>query len=122
MNTEKLFVRLAEQADCEFVGQDGVLTQEMVLGKIQRGEIFLLLVAGQPAGYLWIEFLWSLVPYISLIMIREIHRKKGYSHVLLSHVKAHLRAKGYNVLYSSSQLDEPQPQAWHRHMGFEECG
>jgi len=30
--------------------------------------------------------------------------------------------QGFDVLYSSSQVDEPKPQAWHRHMGFEECG
>ena len=27
-----------------------------------------------------------------------------------------------SALYSSSQVDEPPPQAWHRHMGFQECG
>ena len=26
------------------------------------------------------------------------------------------------MLYSSSQADEPEAQAWHRRMGFEECG
>lgn len=26
------------------------------------------------------------------------------------------------ALYSSSQVDEGEPQAWHRHMGFVECG
>jgi predicted GNAT superfamily acetyltransferase len=122
MPIEKVFVRLAEPSDIGFVGQDGYISQEIVLRKIQQGEIFLLLVEGQNAGYLRIEFLWSLVPYISLIMIQETHRKKGYSRVLLGYVKDHLRAKGYSVLYSSSQLDEPQPQAWHRHMGFKECG
>jgi hypothetical protein len=25
-------------------------------------------------------------------------------------------------LYSSATGDEVPPQAWHRHMGFEECG
>lgn len=122
MPIENVLVRLAGPSDVEFVGQDGYITQEVVLSKIQAGEIFLLLVDGQPAGYLRIEFLWSLVPYISLIMIQEAHRKKGYSKTLLGFVKEHLRNIGYDVLYSSSQLDEPQPQAWHRHMGFEECG
>ena len=26
------------------------------------------------------------------------------------------------MLYRSSQVDEPDPQAWHRDVGFEECG
>jgi predicted GNAT superfamily acetyltransferase len=122
MSIDNILVRLAEPSDLSFVGQDGFISQEIVLRKIKEGEVFLLLVEGQPAGYLRIEFLWSLAPFISLIIIQEHHRKKGYSRALLSYVKEHLRARGYDVLYSSSQLDEPQPQAWHRHMGFEECG
>jgi hypothetical protein len=33
-----------------------------------------------------------------------------------------LRRQGHTVLYSSSQADEAEPQAWHRHVGFVECG
>ena len=79
MNKEKVFVRLAEPSDIEFVGQDGYIPKEIVQRKIRDDEIFLLLVEGQPAGYLRIEFLWSLVPFISLIIIQESYRKKGYS-------------------------------------------
>ena len=41
---------------------------------------------------------------------------------LLALLEDELRAKGQSFYYSSSQLDEPEPQAWHRKMGFEECG
>ena len=41
---------------------------------------------------------------------------------MLSFIEDYLRERGHNNLYSSSQVDEPQPQAWHRHVGFEECG
>ena len=86
------------------------------------GEVFLLTIDTQPAGLINLEFLWSVIPYIALIWIDDNHRKKGYSRVLLSFVEDHLRAKGHKTLYSSSQADEAEPQAWHRHMGFEECG
>jgi hypothetical protein len=33
-----------------------------------------------------------------------------------------LRGQGCPALYSSSQADEPEAQAWHRRVGFEECG
>jgi hypothetical protein len=33
-----------------------------------------------------------------------------------------LRSAGHSAFLSSSQVDEPNPQAWHRHMGFVECG
>jgi hypothetical protein len=30
--------------------------------------------------------------------------------------------RGHAALYSSSQVDEPEPQAWHRRAGFKERG
>ena len=41
---------------------------------------------------------------------------------MLAYLEAYLRKRGYNVLMSSSQLDEPEPQAWHRRVEVEECG
>ena len=115
-------VRLAQPADLAFVSRDGFVSQEVIMHKIEQGECFVLEVGGQYAGYLRLEFLWSLVPYISLVMILESYQKMGFSRDLLGFVEKHLKERGFNVLYSSSQADEPTPQAWHRHMGFEECG
>ena len=115
-------VRLAENSDLDFVSQDGYLSKEEVFWKIKRKECFVLSVDGNLAGYLRLEFLWSLVPFIALILIKERYQKKGYSRDLLGFVEKTLKNKGYEVLYSSSQADETIPQAWHRHIGFEECG
>lgn len=114
--------RLAAIEDLEFVSQDDYLPYEVVARKIALGECFIVEGNGQPAGYLRLEMLWSLVPYIALIHIQEADRKQGLSRVLLDFVRDHLRGKGYHQLYFSSQADEPEPQAWHRHLGFEECG
>lgn len=115
-------VHLAQPADLAFVSRDGYVSQEIILHKIKQGECFVLEVDGQYAGYLRLEFLWSLIPYISLVMILEGYRKRGHSWNLLGFVENYLLERGFTVLYSSSQADEPSPQAWHRHMGFEECG
>lgn len=122
MKTNQATVRLANPEDLDFVSRDGYVAKEIVLHKIEQGECFVLDVDGQLAGYLRLEFLWSIVPYIALVKLLETYRKKGYSRDLIQFVENHLRSKGYDVLYSSSQADEPTPQAWHRHMGFEECG
>ena len=122
MNTEKITVRTAEPDDLDEINQYHCLTRKEILRKIENNEIFLLIVDGLPAGQLRIMFLWSQVPIIELIYIDPTFRKHGYSRALLGTVEAHLRGRGYDVLYSSSQMDEPEPQAWHRHMGFEACG
>lgn len=115
-------VRFAVQADLDFVRRDGFIPREVVARKIDLGQVVVAEVAGQRAGYLRLEYLWSLVPYVALIWVVPEHRKQGLSKAMLAFVCEFLRENGHDALYSSSQVDEPEPQAWHRHVGFEECG
>lgn len=115
-------VRLAVLADREFVGQDGYIPEVILGRKIVAGEVFLAEQNGIPVGYLRLEYLWSDVPYIALIHVLESQRRQGAGRALLSHIEQSLRDDGHKALYSSSQADESEPQAWHRHMGFVECG
>lgn len=115
-------VRRAAQPDLDFVSQDGYVKAEVIGRKIDVGEIFVAEVNGERAGYLRVEFLWSIQPYVALIRVLEKYRGRGLSRVLLEFLETELRREGYKVLFSSSQLDEAEPQAWHRHMGFEESG
>lgn len=50
------------------------------------------------------------------------YQRRGVGKALLSYTEEFLREQGHKALYSSSQVDEMEPQAWHRHVGFEECG
>lgn len=122
MIKEEVMVRIAAPGDLEFIKQKSGLPRERLLQKIQRDEILILSVDDEPVGHLWFAFLWSEIPFIDLIFIKEDFQKRGLSRVLLGYLEEYLQAHGYDVLYSSSQMNEPEPQAWHRHMGFEECG
>ncbi len=90
--------------------------------KLHTGEIILAERDGERVGYLRLEYLWSLLPYIALIRVIDSHQRQGVGRALLTFCTNHLRTQGHSVLLSSSQADEAAPQAWHRHMGFEECG
>jgi len=37
-------------------------------------------------------------------------------------LETHLKNKGHSKLYSSSQVNEEEPQSWHRNIGFIETG
>jgi ribosomal protein S18 acetylase RimI-like enzyme len=63
------------------------------------------------------------IPYIGLILVLPKYRRQGIGRAMLKFVERKLRKKWHKVLLSSSQANEPYPsQAWHRAMGFEECG
>ena len=65
---------------------------------------------------------WSQIPYIDLIWVDEPYRQQGAGKAMLSLLEEAAREQGIRLIMSSSQSDEPQPQAWHRHMGFRDAG
>lgn len=66
--------------------------------------------------------LWTTVPFMELIVVHPSRRGKGYSRLLLDFLMQDLRKQGFVALLSSSQTDEPAPQAWHQKMGFASNG
>jgi len=51
-----------------------------------------------------------------------VRRKVADGDALLARTEAELASQGHAALFSSSQAEEPEPQAWPRRVGFEECG
>lgn len=78
--------------------------------------------SGGVLGLIHYTRLWADVPFLNMIVLAPHARGKGYSRVLLDDLVQRLRAQGYAALLSSSQTDEPEPQAWHVHMGFTSNG
>lgn len=112
-------VRLAQLGDVKALQRLDPWPKEHIWQqKIAGGEVIVLKVDGVVVGLARYAVLWTTVPFLGLIEIAAAHRGKGYSRLLLSYLKDHLRAQGFVALLSSSQTDEPEPQRWHLHMGF----
>lgn len=120
--TDGITVRFAAPPDLNFLQQGSHAPAEIVKRKLDWREIIVAERRGVPVGALHIEYLWASVPYIALIYVLPEHRGQGIGRALLLFVETFLREQGHATLYSSSQADEPGPQTWHRHAGFEECG
>ncbi|TXK80673.1 GNAT family N-acetyltransferase [Paenibacillus sp. N3.4] len=116
-------VRFGRMNDLEDIAsEDQSVLKNILNWKLQNQEILLAEENNEIIGYLRIEYLWSKYPYIGLIIVRPEYRKQGIGKTLLEYLEDHLRKQGIKTLYSSSQVNEAEPQKWHRHMGFKECG
>lgn len=115
-------VRFAAASDLDFLRQRSRVPAEIVRRKVEWREIVVAERDGKLVGSLHLEYLWSSVPYVALIHVPPEYQRRGVGRALLHFVETFLRRQGHEALYSSSQADEPGPQAWHRHAGFEECG
>jgi ribosomal protein S18 acetylase RimI-like enzyme len=119
---EEVIARFATPADLAFVQQDRPIATDVMKRKIEWQELIVAERDGDRIGYARLEYLWSRVPFIALIHVLPEHRRRGAGRAMLQFIEEHVRERGSAILYSSSQVNEPEPQAWHRHAGFEECG
>jgi N-acetylglutamate synthase-like GNAT family acetyltransferase len=122
MSVWNFTTRFAVPADLDFVRQDDNLSTAIAQRKIEWQEVIVAELNGRLVGYARLEYLWSRIPYLALIRVLPEYRRQGMGKALLAFAEEFLREQGHQVLYSSSQVDEAEPQAWHRHVGFAECG
>lgn len=120
--SSEVTIRFATEKDFDFLNPNIYISEEILKRKIEWQEFIIAEIDENSVGFLQLEFLWSLVPYIALIKVLPEYRRKGVGKKLLEFTEDFLRQKGHQMIYSSSQADETEPQEWHRHVGFEECG
>jgi len=119
-----IIVRYADRKDLKFTSIDEQANRETIAKKIDLKHVIVAEYDNHKAGYLRLDHFWSKPsdPYISMIWVLEGYRKRGLGKAMLSFLAEELKGQGIKYLYSSSQADEPEPQQWHRHVGFQECG
>jgi N-acetylglutamate synthase-like GNAT family acetyltransferase len=116
-------VRLATHADLTTCSSfDHTAGNTAIQYAIDQQAVVLAERNGKTIGYLRLEFLWSRVPYIALVMVIEDYRGQGVSRSMLDFIESQLRTNGHKFLLSSSEVAEASAQAWHRAVGFMECG
>lgn len=117
-------VRFAGLKDLDFCIKSDFkhLTEAIVERKIEEKAVILAEVDGKLVGYLRLEYFWYAIPYLGNISVNKRYRRKGVGTAMIKFLEEHLLKQGLEVLYSSSEAHAREPQAWHRAVGFEECG
>jgi len=120
--SQDVTIRFASPADLALLQDAGFVSLDIVRRKLDWHEIVIAERDNGLVGYLQLEYLWSFIPCVGLIHVVPDYRRRGIGRGMLGYVEAFLRERGHDVIYSSAQANEEEPQAWHRHVGFEECG
>ena len=56
-----------------------------------------------------------------MLYIDTDHRGKGYGRKLMEHWESDMRANGYDMVLTSTQVDE-DAQHFYRKLGYKDCG
>ncbi len=116
-------VRFARRADLAYLERERKeIRRDRLARKIDAKELIVAERGGEILGLLELEFPQPEAPYMSLIRVDGRHRREGIGTALLTFAEDQLRRRDFEVLYTSSAADEPEPQVWHRAAGFEPCG
>lgn len=117
-------VRFAKLEDLDFCKESDYdhVNLEMLRRRIKKKTVVVAEVGGKLVGHLRIEYFWLTIPYLHIIGVNEEYQRKGIGTAMIEFLEEHLLKQGQKVLYSSSTANEPEPQSWHRALGFEECG
>lgn len=120
--SEMIKLRLADWMDREFwFSQDGHLSEKEFGKKVRDKMGYIILQKEKPIGILRYGLFWDSIPFLSLIIIEEAQRKKGYGEEAMGLWEKEMAESGYGMILLSTQVDE-DAQHFYRKLGYKECG
>ena len=118
-----LKIRFAEIKDLDScVELDLHKNVDTIKNKISMKEVIVAENNNEVIGCLKIEYIWTHLPFISYIVIKNDFRASGIGKSMLTFLEEYLKNNGQDTLLSSTMTDAINPQKWHLKMGFVECG
>ncbi|MGU8984642.1 GNAT family N-acetyltransferase [Clostridium perfringens] len=117
-------IRFANQKDLKATMEfDLHKNEEVISNKIDMKEVIVAELDNKVVGCLKIEYIWTHIPFISYIVVKDGLRGSGIGGSLLNFLEEYLKKeKNSEFLLSSSMTDATKAKKWHIRRGFEECG
>ena len=115
-------IRYVKREDKEFwYSLDSHLSEEEFEKKVRDKMGYVLLNDGKPAGLLRYNLFWDNTPFCTLLFIDWNEQRKGLGKALMQHWEEDMKAKGYGMIFVSTQVDE-DAQHFYRKIGYKDCG
>lgn len=100
---------------------DKHLPEQEFESKVNEKRGYVLLDNNIPIGLLRYNLFWDNTPFCTMLFISQDFHRRGYGKKLMEHWESDMKAKGYGLLLTSTQVDE-EAQHFYRKLGYKDCG
>ena len=115
-------IRYVEKADHDFwFSLDRHLCEDAFMYKVEQRMGYILRAENEPIALLRYSLFWDSIPFCNLLYVKETMQRQGYGRSLMEHWESDMKAKGYNLVMTSTQADE-EAQHFYRAIGYQDCG
>ena len=100
-------IRYVQLADKEFwYSLDKHLPETEFMNKVRDRRGYVLLEDNIPIGLLRYNLFWDNTPFCTMLFIHSDYQGRGYGKQLMEFCENDMRLQGYEVLLTSTQVDE----------------
>lgn len=115
-------IRYVQQEDRDFwYSLDRHLPGPGFDDKVSAKRGYVLLDEDTPIGLLRYNLFWDNTPFCTMLSIVPDHQGKGYGRMLMEHWEMDMKAQGYGMLLTSTQVNE-EAQHFYRRLGYKDSG
>ncbi|MDL2229084.1 GNAT family N-acetyltransferase [Treponema sp. OttesenSCG-928-L16] len=115
-------IRFAEESDRAFwFSLDEHIAEGEFLLKVRDRRAYIISDEKIPVGVMRYNLFWDKLPFLTLIILKESHRGKGFGRQALLFWEKEMRGLGYKMVMTSTQADE-QAQSFYRKLGYTDRG
>lgn len=115
-------IRCVQGSDKEFwYSLDSHLPEKEFQKKVRDEQGYVLLEDGIPKGLLRFNLFWDNTPFCTMLIVEQNAQKKGYGKQLMAYWETDMKAAGYGMIMTSTQVDEGA-QHFYRKLGYKDCG
>ena len=115
-------IRYVTEADRAFWYQlDQHLSSAEFDKKVRDARGYVLVEGDRPVALLRYNLFWDNTPFCTLLYVEEPVRGKGFGKARMAHWEVDMKARGYGMVMTSTQVDEAA-QHFYRKLGYQDAG
>jgi ribosomal protein S18 acetylase RimI-like enzyme len=115
-------IEYAKKHDLEIIADyDEHISKEELLKSILDNRVFVVKSEDKLCGWFRYNLFWDNTPFLNMIFLLKEYRNKGFGYSLIKFWEEEMKAKGYELLMTSS-LSNEEAQHFYRKLGYKDAG